>query len=56
MDDQNRKRNIIIINAAGLIFIGASVLLVTTGNVGWLSWLLLGIAGVFMLIGRRFRP
>jgi hypothetical protein len=56
MDPDKRRRNIILANGAGLLLVGASVLLVTTGNAGWFSWLLLGLAAVAMFIGRRFRP
>jgi hypothetical protein len=56
INDPNRKRNLFIVNGAGLLCVALSVLLLTTGNAGWLSWLLLGVAAVFMLVGRRLQP
>jgi hypothetical protein len=55
-DRQRRRRNLFLVNGAGLLCIGVSVLMVTTGNAGWLSWILLGVAAVCMIIGRRLIP
>ncbi len=52
-DQRDRRRKLIIFNGAGLVCVAISVLLVTTGNMGLLSWLLLGAAAVFMVVARR---
>lgn len=56
MDNPNRKRNLFLVNGAGLVCIAMSMLMVTTGNAGWLSWLLLGASAVLMAVGWRLRP
>jgi hypothetical protein len=55
-DSERRKRNLFIVNGAGLLCVAISVLMVTTGNIGWPSLALLAVAFVLMLFGRRFHP
>jgi hypothetical protein len=50
---QRRRRNLLLLNGAGLVCVTLSVILAISTGGSWLSWGLLAAAGALLVISRR---